>query len=620
MKATRQQLGADVVAAARDGDPRAVESLVEGCMPLVYSIVGRALNHHADVDDVVQETMLKIVQGVGQVRQTDQFRAWAVAVTMNQIREHWRARSARSRVDQLGEGFDAADSGADFVNLTILRLGLSGQRREAVEATRWLEPEDSALLSLWWLETAGQLTRAELASALRLSGHQAAVRVERLKARLNASRLIVRALEAQPACPRLRLLTMSWDGRPSGLWRKRLARHVRECRVCAERQEGLVPPEGLLAPLALVPLPAALLVLVLRGWTGGAGTAAQAAAPAVPAATGTGGTGGTGGTAASAPAASPAASAPAASGATAAGGATAGKIAALVCAGILAVGGGAALSVTAPWQHGRPRPVLSASASPTGVFPSASAASASAAPTAPSPAVSRTPPGPGASRRPPSAGGYGSVVDTADTAPPASLRPRALPRRHEGTLAMSSPSRKRSGAGYQIVHRGESVTIRGQGYFTVHWQVMFAQRPGLLTMPSWTGLRGKLFHVASGGGHRMDDPDPGTSGTWMGNAADGLIVLPAGAQQMWQQEFYYLDGSVTVHLNETAADYNLDVWPSSWAAVTSDVTTPPSSGSHGPRRFGLVRDDGLDTAPVPQYATRAEPADPLSVPQRSVLR
>jgi hypothetical protein len=147
--------------------------------------------------------------------------------------------------------------------------------------------------------------------------------------------------------------------------------------------------------------------------------------------------------------------------------------------------------------------------------------------------------------------------------------------------------------------------------------VMFSQRDGLLTMPTWTGLSGRLFHVASGGGHRMDDPMPGTSGTWMGNAKDGLIVLPPGAQQMWQQEFYYLDGSVTLHLNETAADYNLDVWPSAWDAVTADVNTVPGAGGQAAQRYGLVRDNGRDTAPVPQYVTRAEPADPATVPQYS---
>ena len=64
-------------------------------------------------------------------------------------------------------------------------------------------------------------------------------------------------------------------------------------------------------------------------------------------------------------------------------------------------------------------------------------------------------------------------------------------------------------------------------------------------MPTWTGLKGKLFHVASGGGRRMDDPLAGSDGgtTGMGGPATGYTVLPAGTQQMWQNEYFYLDGT-----------------------------------------------------------------------------
>src|SRR6266568_3772912 len=53
------------------------------------------------------------------------------------------------------EPFDIADPRMDFVELTIVRLGLSGQRREVAEATRWLDDDDRELLALWWLEAGG---------------------------------------------------------------------------------------------------------------------------------------------------------------------------------------------------------------------------------------------------------------------------------------------------------------------------------------------------------------------------------------------------------------------------------------------------------------------------------
>lgn len=271
--AASSEPGRETVEAARRGDMRAQDELVAAHLPLVYNIVGRALNGHPDVEDVVQETMLRALGSLATLKDPGSFRSWLVAITMNQIRHHWRSEShggAAPVRSGLHDAYEVADPGADFVDLTILRLGLEGQRREAAEATRWLDPDDQALLSLWWLEAAGELTRAEVAAALELPPQHTAVRVQRMKAQLETARLVVRALSAQPRCVLLDDITEAWDGVPSALWRKRIARHARDCTVCAGFQSGLVPAEGLLVGLGLVPVAAGLLTAL------GAGTAEAA--------------------------------------------------------------------------------------------------------------------------------------------------------------------------------------------------------------------------------------------------------------------------------------------------------------------------------------------------------
>ncbi|MBW5487157.1 RNA polymerase sigma factor, partial [Streptomyces bambusae] len=256
-----QQHTAALVAAARAGDTYAQDELVAAHLPLVYNVVGRALNGSVDVDDVVQDTMLRALDGLGALRSDESFRSWLVAIAMNRVRAHWEARRpyAEGGLDEAG---DLADPGADFVDLTVVRLQLAGQRRETARATRWLEPDDRALLSLWWLECAGELTREEVARALELPPQHTAVRVQRMKAQLEAARVVERALEANPPCEALRTVLAGWDGRPSTLWRKRIARHARECMRCSGLWSGLMPAEGLLAGLALVPVSVALLAAV----------------------------------------------------------------------------------------------------------------------------------------------------------------------------------------------------------------------------------------------------------------------------------------------------------------------------------------------------------------------
>jgi RNA polymerase sigma factor (sigma-70 family) len=259
------QTDAWLVTAARSGDQDSLDELVARHLPLVYNIVGRALARHADVDDVVQETMLRVVRGLGGLRDPERFRSWLVAVAMNQVREHTGTHRDTARLDEIAE---LADPGADFVDLTLVELGLSGQRREVALATRWLDPDDRHLLSLWWLVNAGHLTRGELVCALDLDPHHVTVRIARMKAQLDGARLVVRALTTRPRCPGLSESMFSWRGEESPLWRKRFARHIRECGYCASAQSDLIPAERLLAGLGLVPLPAGYAAYMLASTHG----------------------------------------------------------------------------------------------------------------------------------------------------------------------------------------------------------------------------------------------------------------------------------------------------------------------------------------------------------------
>ncbi|MBL1101612.1 sigma-70 family RNA polymerase sigma factor [Streptomyces coffeae] len=269
------EVGAEVIEAARSGDPVARDQLVSAYLPLVYNVVGRALKGHADVDDVVQDTMIRALGGLGGLRDPSACRSWLVAIAMNQVRRHWRERQD-APVGGLGEVHEMPGPEPDFADLTIVRLGLEGQRKEVAEATRWLDDSEQEVLSLWWLEAGGELSRAEVAAALDLSPQHTAVRVQRTKDQLETARVVVRALSTTPLCGELRQLTGIWDGRPSALWRKRISRHARGCAGCSGHWSGLVPAEGLLVGLGLVPVAGALL-----GWR--ASTAAAAQLPMDPA-------------------------------------------------------------------------------------------------------------------------------------------------------------------------------------------------------------------------------------------------------------------------------------------------------------------------------------------------
>lgn len=253
-----------MVAAARDGDAQALDTLVAGVLPLVYNIVGRALDGHADVDDVVQETLLRVVRGLSELRDPEAFRSWLVAIAVRQVRDlEQDRRRARSRTTVLDTAREPADPDGDFVAAGMSALRSADRRRVVEQAARWLDPDDRALLALWWLEEKGELRRDDLAAALGISNRHTAVRVLRMKEHMQTSCMVVRALQAEPGCPQLSEVTRTWAGLPSPLWRKRIARHVRDCGTCWRVVGDLLPVEHAMRGLPLLPLPADLA----RRWT-----------------------------------------------------------------------------------------------------------------------------------------------------------------------------------------------------------------------------------------------------------------------------------------------------------------------------------------------------------------
>jgi RNA polymerase sigma factor (sigma-70 family) len=578
-------VSATVVQAAQAGDRAALEELLAAYLPLLYNIVGRALDGHADVDDVVQETLLRVVGNVSSLRDPNRFRPWLASIAIRQVRNRIQERqTSRAHIRPLAQAEAVAEP--DFTDYTILRLSLDGQRRDLAEATRWLDDDDRELLSLWCLEMMQELSRADLRSALGLSESHTSVRLQRMRAQLDICRTVAAAVSPGSRCRGLGKTLSGWDGRPSPLWRKRIARHLRSnCPVCTNEQDSLIPVEKLMRSMLLTPVPIGIAGLWLtKAASAGAGSAATL-------------------------------------GHTSSVGSwmshtLLSKPLTLATLGVTVVAAGAGAGSTLYLDHHRQAPPAAVATPST----RAQAPSSTLSPTPrPTPTKTATP----EKTRPvtsPGTGVYGSVVDQADTAPPVNRRPSILPVRPQSgvTIAASNDNDPRPDV-VSLIYRGQNVTYQGQGYIRVEYQLSYNQRAGSIVPPSWTALQGKLFHVASGGGVRLDDDDPeGTAGaTYLGNEQDGYDVLPPKAQQMWHFEYYYLDGEVTLNQNERGADYNLYVHLVPWKDMRDDIFTAPTS--EGPLRYGLIRDNGGDTTPAPQYATRADPSDPATVPQMSSL-
>ncbi len=136
---------ADRVAAARDGDRAAWNSLVEQYMPLVLGVAGRYRLCPDDVADVSQALWLRLVEHLDDIREPRALPGWIVTTTKNEALRLLKARQRTVLVDPQ-TGF-ALDHPADDAELEedLLRL----ERHQALrDGLRELRPQHRQLLQL----------------------------------------------------------------------------------------------------------------------------------------------------------------------------------------------------------------------------------------------------------------------------------------------------------------------------------------------------------------------------------------------------------------------------------------------------------------------------------------
>src|SRR5690348_11002839 len=104
-----------LVVAAQAGDHHALDELVATSLPLVYTIVRRALGGHPDADDVVQDIMLRVIRRLPALHSPESLRPWLAAIAVHQISTYLHRRNlAARRTAVLDEAIDVADADAEF--------------------------------------------------------------------------------------------------------------------------------------------------------------------------------------------------------------------------------------------------------------------------------------------------------------------------------------------------------------------------------------------------------------------------------------------------------------------------------------------------------------------------
>ena len=136
---------AETVAAARDGDHAAWDTLVERYMPLVLGVARRYRLSAEDVADVSQALWLRLVEHLDDIREPRALPGWIVTTTKNEALRLLKARQRTLPVDpQNSFSFNEVADGDD-VEGDLMRL----ERHQALrDGLQELRPKQRTLLRL----------------------------------------------------------------------------------------------------------------------------------------------------------------------------------------------------------------------------------------------------------------------------------------------------------------------------------------------------------------------------------------------------------------------------------------------------------------------------------------
>jgi RNA polymerase sigma factor (sigma-70 family) len=242
-----------VLAADRDAFAQVYDRYGGKLFDFAYSM----LRHREDASDTVADSFILFAERLPQLRDPDRLRPWLYAIVRSECLRRLKARKrvAYGGEEQLIEMADDSLSPDQYAEQSALR--------DLVwDAAAGLADRDRALLDLHLRQG---LEGAELGDAMGTTAANAYVMLNRLRAQVERSlgALLIARL-GRDDCPDLAGLLTGWDGSFSVLVRKRVARHVDNCSICAVLRRTMVSPWALLASVPVFVAPVALRDRVLE--------------------------------------------------------------------------------------------------------------------------------------------------------------------------------------------------------------------------------------------------------------------------------------------------------------------------------------------------------------------
>lgn len=115
------------------GDENAVNVLIERYRKRVYDYINMMVKDHDVAEDILQETLIKVVRFLKNGRYTDngKFLSWVLRIAHNQVIDHFRQKKQQNNISESEAGYDLLNN-KKFSDGTIEDMMISHQVRRDI--------------------------------------------------------------------------------------------------------------------------------------------------------------------------------------------------------------------------------------------------------------------------------------------------------------------------------------------------------------------------------------------------------------------------------------------------------------------------------------------------------
>ncbi|MGL4875496.1 MAG: RNA polymerase sigma factor [Clostridium sp.] len=154
------------VCLAIKGNEKAFVSLIRENKLLMYKIAYGMLGKECDIDDAIQETILKAFKNIKGLREEKNFKAWLVAILINECKKIMRKNN---KIILMNESIDVGSFEDKYLNIDI------------INSIEKLDIESREIVILHYFEG---LKQEEISEKLNLNGNTVRTKISRAKKKL----------------------------------------------------------------------------------------------------------------------------------------------------------------------------------------------------------------------------------------------------------------------------------------------------------------------------------------------------------------------------------------------------------------------------------------------------